>query len=109
MNTDGVILWHPDKQLPTSTKIGDIKSELLDGVVYAYYCPRDNKTTSYTLYQYVHPTKGIQKKGNARLTLRKDMDLSQGLVVKCKIVRDDKNKEKIENLRIERVPVDEEI
>ena len=107
INTDGVIIHNPTTLLETSDEIGGIKSESVDGVVYGYHCKRSDDATQYTLYQYVHPTKGVQKKGNARLSIRKNIDLSQGLIAKGKIVQEG-NEEVIKNFRIERVPIDEE-
>lgn len=107
INTDGAIIYRPKHLLPTSKEIGDIKSESIDGVVYAYVCPKDKDTTSYTLYQYTHPEEGKQMKGNSRLTLRENMDLSKGIVNKGKITKIDA-REIIENFRTEIVEIYEE-
>ena len=107
-NTDGIILWHPNKTLKTSDEIGQIKSESKDGIIYAYYCGRDNETTPYTIYQYEHPKKGRQLKGNARLQVRKGMDLSKGLINKGKLIKNELGVETIENLRTEEIEIYEE-
>ena len=106
-NTDGAIVWNASKTLKTSDLIGDIKSESIDGVVYVYVCQKDAQTSPYTIYQYEHPTKGIQLKGNARLALRDGMDLSKGIVNKAKIVKKD-NRETFEHFRTEEIKIDEE-
>ena len=107
INTDGAIIYRPECVLPTSKEIGDIKSESVDGIVYAYVCPKDKDTTPYTLYQYTHPEKGKQMKGNSRLAIRESMDLSKGIVNKGKVTRIDA-REIIENFRTEKVEIYEE-
>ena len=79
-NTDGIIIHHPDRHIPVSAKLGEVKSESKDGVVYAYTCKTTTELTGYTIYQYEHPTKGKQLKGNSRMVLRNGMDLSKGIV-----------------------------
>ena len=106
-NTDGIIIYNPKNKLATSTKIGDIKSESLDGIVYAYYCESDDETTAYTIYQYQHPTKGKQLKGNARLSIRSKLDLPSGKVVFGKLKREN-HRETMTNIRVKEVTVDEE-
>ena len=108
-NTDGVIIYRPMFELRTCDDVGGFKSETKDGVIYAYYCPRDDNTTSYTVYQYDNPKKGIQIKGNARLALRKGMDLSKGIVNKCKLVRNEEGIEQLHNYRTEDITIHEEI
>ena len=82
--TDGFIVWCPNKELQTSDKLGDIKQQCKDGIVYAYRYK--DKGNSYTLYQYDDIKTGITKKGTARLEIRKDIDLSIGQVVKAKLI-----------------------
>lgn len=107
-NTDGIILWRPKKRISTSDKIGEFKSESVNGLVYTYYCKGNLTTTPYTIYQYYHPTKGKQIKGNLRLKLRKDIDLDKGIVVKAKIFKDANSIERYEYLRTEEIPIHEE-
>ena len=107
-NTDGIILWHSREILETNDEIGQIKSESKDGIVYAYCCEGDAKTTRYTIYQYEHPKKGKKLKGNSRLIIRKGMDLSKGIVNKGKIRKDDLGIEYIENFRTEEIEIYEE-
>lgn len=106
-NTDGIIVWNPSKRLKTSDKVGDIKAESADGVIYAYNCPKDDDSTSYTLYQYVSPKDGITIKGNARLAARQGIDLSKGIVRKYLLTRADGFDELID-LRTEKVDVIDE-
>lgn len=106
-NTDGMIIHNPKNRLPTSSNIGDIKSESVDGVVYAYYCESDDETTAYTIYQYQHPTKGKQLKGNARLSIRSKLDLPHGKVILGKIKKEN-HREFMTNIRAKEVSVDEE-
>lgn len=82
--TDGFIVWCPNKELQTSDKLGEIKQQSKDGIVYAYRY--NEKGNSYTLYQYDDIKTGITKKGTARLEIRKDIDLSIGQVVKAKLI-----------------------
>lgn len=107
-NTDGVIIYHPKNHLPTSKEIGDIKSQSSDGVVYTYFCKSDANTTPYTIYQYNDPEKGKQLKGNARLKLRKYMDLSKGIVVKAKLWKDKYHFEHFKNVRVEEIEIENE-
>lgn len=107
-NTDGVIIHNPAFLLATCDDVGGFKSETSDGVIYAYYCRRDNNTTPYTIYQYNNPKKGMQIKGNARLAVRKGMDLSKGIVNKCRLQRDENDVEKIIDFRTEEIIIDEE-
>ena len=108
-NTDGVIIHNAEWELETCNDIGGFKSESSDGIVYAYFCNRDDDTTPYTVYQYNHPTKGMQIKGNARLALRKGMDLSKGIVNKGKLVKDPETEAKyFINLRTEEIKIYEE-
>ena len=82
--TDGFIVWCPNKELATSDRLGDIKQQCKDGIVYAYR--HKEKDFKYTLYQYDDIKHGITKKGNARLNIRKDIDLSIGQVVTAKLI-----------------------
>lgn len=109
-NTDGVIIHHPINYLETSSEVGAFKSEIVDDVIYAYYCPSDKNTTSYTIYEYNNPKKGVVLKGNSLTLLRKGMSLSKGIVNKAKIHTDkDTGLKVIENFRTEVKDIYEEI
>lgn len=108
INTDGAIIYMPKHTIKTCDDIGEFKNESSDGIIYLYVCRENNKrTTPYTIYQYNHPTKGTQLKGNARLSIRKGMNLELGLVNKGKITKKD-NREVIYYKRTELVEVYEE-
>jgi hypothetical protein len=68
-NTDGFIIQNPKKQLQHSTELFEFKEEY-SGDVYVY------KTKNYILYQL-----GDDKVGSCACEVRKDIDLSQGIVV----------------------------
>lgn len=108
-NTDGVIIHHPANYLETSDEVGAFKSEIVDDTIYAYYCPSDDKSTAYTIYQYNNPKKGVVLKGNARLMVRQGMDLSKGIINKAKLVKDENNTWQAKDLRTEELDVYEEI
>lgn len=108
-NTDGVIIYNPMFELKTCDDVGGFKSETSDGVIYAYYCQRDDNTTPYTVYQYDNPKKGLQIKGTARLAIRKGIDLSKGIVNKCKLTRNEDGIEEVTNFRTEEINIHEEI
>ena len=106
-NTDGVILYKPHTKLKTSSEIGQLKAESIDGVIYTFVCDKDAITTPYTIYQYKHPSKGNQLKGNARLSLRRDMDLSKGIVNKALLIKEN-NLDVLTNFRTEEIEIYEE-
>ena len=109
-NTDGVIIHHPINYLETSSEVGAFKSEIIDDVIYAYYCPNDKETTSYTIYEYNNPKNGVVLKGNSLTALRKGMSLSQGIINKAKVYKDkDTGLKVIDNFRTEVREVYEEI
>ena len=107
-NTDGVIIHHPTNYLATSEEIGAFKSELTDDIVYAYYCPGDEITSPYTIYQYNSPKTGVTLKGNAKLLVREGMDLSKGIINKAKIYKDENNIMRANNFRQEEIEIYEE-
>ena len=77
-------MWCPNKELETSSEIGQIKQLSKDGVVYAYRHYEDD--LKYTIYQYDDIKEGITKKGTAKLNIRNNIDLSKGQIVKSKSV-----------------------
>lgn len=109
INTDGVIIHHPDNYLQTSNEIGEFKSEMTGDTVYAYYCKSDDKTTAYTIYQYVDSKGKMTLKGNARYLLRRNMDLSKGIVNKGKMYKDDTNTWRVRDYRQEEIEIYEEV
>ena len=110
INTDGAIIYRPKHLQRTSKMIGEIKSVIQPKTtVYAYVCYGEiDSTTHYTLYQFEEIGKpGFTLKGNARLSLRKGMDLSKGIVNKAKI-RKEGAIEKLDFFRTEHIEVVEE-
>ena len=110
INTDGAIIYRPKHLQRTSKMIGEIKSVIQPKTtVYAYVCYGEiDSTTHYTLYQFEEIGKpGFTLKGNARLSLRKGMDLSRGIVNKAKI-RKEGALEKLDFFRTEHIEVVEE-
>ena len=106
-NTDGAIMWNPRNRLSTSDRLGDIKSESSDGVIYSYVCKRDGYTTSYIVYQYDNPKDGLTIKGSARDAARRGMDLSKGTVNKYLLTKEG-NKDRLIHMRTEKVDVIDE-
>lgn len=88
VNTDGAIIWHPEKELNTSNALGMFKSEMSDNIVYAVNC-RGDGITPYTVYQYSNRRGKKTIKGNCRNDFRKNMDLSKGLIVNYKSYKED--------------------
>ena len=107
-NTDGVIIHHPANYLATSKEIGAFKSEIIGDTIYGYFCEGDDKTTRYTIYQYIDKNGKTVLKGNARYLLREGMDLSKGIVNKGKIYKDENNQYRVRDLRKEEIDVYEE-
>lgn len=107
-NTDGFITYCPTKELETSPLIGDIKQQSVDGIIYAYYCNKDKDTTPYTIYQYNDIKTGKELKGNARLAIRTDIDLSIGQIVKAKIIKEQGKTEEVINKRIIKEQIEDE-
>ena len=110
-NTDGVIIHHPANYLATSKEIGAFKSEIIGDTIYGYFCEGDDKTTQYTIYQYIDKNGKTVLKGNARYLIRngiKGMDLSKGLVNKGKMYKDENKIWRVRDLRQEEIEIYEE-
>lgn len=109
-NTDGVIIHHPTNYLATSEEIGAFKSEIIGDTIYAYFCKGDDKTTQYTIYQYIDKNGKTVLKGNSKLIVREGMDLSKGIVNKAKIYKDKENNVmRMKYFRTEEIEIYEEV
>lgn len=80
LNTDGYIVQHPKKQLPTSDKMGDFKLEA-KGDVYMFRCK------SGWCMQYTKMNGEVEIKGSIPLELRNQIDLSKGKAIEYDIVK----------------------